>query len=151
MRDLLRFVVLVDDEVVLPQAGDESAVRVGDRRGDVDQLDAALEAERFLTVTRTLGALRLSLRGHDSQRGEQRSAQGDAESETHGGHLRASAGSRRSTCGTNAIVGPEADAVPADIRRRRHADDEPRFAARHERRRFHSGAAARQKAAVAIE
>ena len=49
VRDLLRHVVFVDDEVVLLQAGDEAARRVGDRRGDVDQLDARAELEPVLS------------------------------------------------------------------------------------------------------
>ena len=40
-----RLVVFVDDEVFLAEPGDEAAAGVGDRRRDVDQLDAALEAE----------------------------------------------------------------------------------------------------------
>ena len=48
MRDGHRLVVLVDDEVLLAQAGDEPAAGVGHRRRDVDQLDAALEAEARL-------------------------------------------------------------------------------------------------------
>ena len=45
VRDFLPLAVLEDGEVVLAQAGHEAAVVVGDRGRDVDQLDAALEAE----------------------------------------------------------------------------------------------------------
>ena len=45
MRHRLRLVVFVDEEVFLAQPGHEPAARIDDRRGDVDQLDAALEAE----------------------------------------------------------------------------------------------------------
>ena len=47
---VLRLVVFVDDEVLLPQTGNESSVRVGHRRRHVDQFDAALEAEAFARV-----------------------------------------------------------------------------------------------------
>ena len=39
-------------EVFLPETGHEAAARVGDSRGDVDQLDAALEAEALLVTAR---------------------------------------------------------------------------------------------------
>ena len=41
----LWLVIFVDGEVLLLQARDEPAVRIGHARGDVDQLDAALEVE----------------------------------------------------------------------------------------------------------
>ena len=45
VRDRPQLAVLVDPEVVLPEAGHEPAVAVADRGGDVDQLDAGAEAE----------------------------------------------------------------------------------------------------------
>ena len=39
--------VLVYQEVLLLKTGDEPAARIGDRRGDVDQFDAAAEPETF--------------------------------------------------------------------------------------------------------
>ena len=50
MRDLHRLVVLVQEEVLLPETRHETAGRIGDRDVDVDQLDAALEAEAVLRL-----------------------------------------------------------------------------------------------------
>ena len=52
VRDLDRLVVLVDDEVFLAQAGTKRPDAIGDRGGDVDQLDAALEPEALLLLRR---------------------------------------------------------------------------------------------------
>jgi hypothetical protein len=74
VRHALRLFVFVDDEVFLPQVGHEAAAAVGDRRGDVDQLDATLEPE-------PLGALRLRalrlLAGKRCHAGEHREEQGE--------------------------------------------------------------------------
>ena len=52
MRDLHRLVVFVEDEVFLAQPGREAPCAVRHRRGDVDQLDPALEAEALLAGDR---------------------------------------------------------------------------------------------------
>ena len=46
--DFLLLAVLEDREVFLVKPGHEPAVAVGHRGGDVDQFDAAAEAERLL-------------------------------------------------------------------------------------------------------
>ena len=51
MRDLLQLVLFVDDEVLLPQPGDEPPVAVDDRRRDVDEVDAAAETELLLVLS----------------------------------------------------------------------------------------------------
>ena len=52
MRDLLQLVLFVDDEVLLAQPGNEPSVPVDDRRRDVDEVDAAAEAELVLLLSR---------------------------------------------------------------------------------------------------
>ena len=57
VRDRLKLIVLIDAKVFLVQTGDEPTVLIGDRRGDVNELDAGLETERLLIAGR--GRLRL--------------------------------------------------------------------------------------------
>ncbi len=106
-RSLLKWVillldaVLVDDEVVLPQAGDVAAVEVADADGHVDQLHSRAEAEAVAFLAGR-GLLRRRQRaGRDQQRGQ---AESQASSR---GHLvtwafteESATGSRRSRCGT---------------------------------------------------
>src|SRR5262249_27033137 len=56
---LNRLVVLVDEKILGAQSGDEPAADVRHRGGDVDQLDAALEAEPLIVATRPHRLLRL--------------------------------------------------------------------------------------------
>ncbi len=69
MGDADRLVVFVDDEIFLPEAGHEAAARVRDGRGDVDQLDAALEAEALFVPAGPRWCRRLlPMQRHDEQR-----------------------------------------------------------------------------------
>ncbi len=67
-------IVFVDEEVLLPETGHESAARVGHRRRDVDQLDAALEPERIATLIGARGGRLLPAQRGDGQKngGERR-------------------------------------------------------------------------------
>ncbi len=56
VRDLDRLVVLVDEEVFLPEARDETPGAIGHGDVDVDQLDAALEPEALLIRQRAARA-----------------------------------------------------------------------------------------------
>jgi hypothetical protein len=50
MSDFLRLAVFIDGEVFLPETRYEAAFAVGDRRCDIDQLDATLEADASLLL-----------------------------------------------------------------------------------------------------
>ena len=71
--------VFVHDEVLLVQAGDEPAARIGHARGDVDQLDATLEAESGLG---TLGRRLLRVQRNDNQR-DRRERSTEADDRVH--------------------------------------------------------------------
>ena len=49
VHDFLRLALVIDDEVLLPEARYEPAVAVGDRRGDIDEVDAAFEDSLWLS------------------------------------------------------------------------------------------------------
>src|SRR5439155_15120824 len=104
MRHGLRLVVFVDEEIVLAQPGHEAAVRIDHCRRDVDQFDAALEAESRIGILPRLRRRRwLPLRrdGGDRDRHEQEKGWSGARHDRSPDYLAcAIARSRRSTCGT---------------------------------------------------
>ena len=117
VRDRLRLVVFVDEEVFLAQAGDEAAAGVRHRRGDVDQLDAALEPEpgSWPPASPAAAAGVLLPVQHDDECGKQRRRERKAANDgTHDGHSFACAG-RAGRRAARPVVGPEAHAIPADV------------------------------------
>ena len=102
VRERLRHPVLVDEEVVLVQAGHETPPPVGDRGADVDQIDAGTEPERG-----PLGVLCDGAGGHGGndagQQGRQEKNGSDAGECARHGESPVGAGvgaaERRSMCG----------------------------------------------------
>ena len=163
-RSLLKWVigllltVLEEPEVFFAQAGHETAVDVGHRGRDVDELDAGFEAEDlgvlcFLTRWRHDDQLLTSAAAidrqvaihdvHDAPRAERNARRWSA------GHGRCR--SSIDVADHVAIFAAEPDAVARDGSVDWHADDEPGLVARAEHREVERRAPARQERAVGAE